>query len=69
MHELGVIFTGMETDGDNKTHESLQKAKFTHLDVGEINCLECFEHAVKRMKINFFHAQEKALKSQRTENR
>ena len=52
-----------------KLTNHFKKPKFTHLDIGEINCLECFEHAVKRMKTNFFHSQEKALKSQRTENR
>ena len=65
---IGVVFSGIVTDGDNKTHESLRKENvYEHLGIHEIERLECLDHVAKRMKINLCNAQEKLLKSKRTE--
>ena len=65
---IGVVFSGIVTDGDNKTHESLRKEKvYEHLGIHEIERMECLAHVAKRMKINLCNAQEKLLKSKRTE--
>ena len=65
---IGVVFSGIVTDGDNKTHESLRKENvYEHLGIHEIERMECLDHVAKRMKINLCNAQEKLLKSKRTE--
>ena len=66
--ELGVIFSGIVTDGDNKTHEVLRKSKpYQHLGIYEIERLECLAHVAKRLKKNICNYQEKSLKSHRNE--
>ena len=65
---IGVIFSGMVTDGDNRTHEALRKEKvYEHLGIHDIERMECLAHVAKIMKINLCNAQEKLLKSKRTE--
>ena len=65
---IGVIFSGMVTDGDNKTHEALRNAGvYEHLGIADIERLECLAHVAKRIKINICNAQEKFLKSKRIE--
>ena len=60
----GIIFSGIVTDGDNKTHDVLRQ-KDIYRDVGSaIERLECLAHVAKRIKTNLCKAQEKTLKSQ-----
>ena len=63
----GVIFLGIVTNGDNKTSEVLrQEDIYSHVGC-QIERLECLAHVAKRIKTNLCKAQEKSLKSQRTE--
>ena len=63
----GIIFSGIVTDGDNKTYEVLRKADLYREVGADIERLECLAHVAKRLKTNLCKAQEKCLKSNRTE--
>ena len=63
----GVVFSGIVTDGDNKTYEILRQEDIYSQLGFQIERLECLAHVAKRVKTNLCKAQEKALKSQRTE--
>ena len=57
---IGVVFSGIVTDGDNKTHDSLRKEKvYEHLGIHEIERIECLANVAKRMKISLCNAQKK----------
>ena len=62
--DRGVLFTGIVSEGDNKSHEILQKAGvYNHLDDSSlIQRFECLAHLTKRMKTNLFKRQDKVLK-------
>ena len=66
--ERGIVFSGIVSDGDNKTHEALLKADvYGHLESGEaIERFECISHVAKRMKSNLNKRQEKVLKNSRS---
>ena len=61
--ERGVIFSAIVSDGDNKTHDTLEKAAiYQHLPGSpSIERFECIAHVAKRMKGNLFKRQEKVL--------
>ena len=64
--DRGVIFSGLVTDGDTKTHHKLHSAGlYQHLGIHEIERIECLAHVCKRIKINIIRKQEKALKLNR----
>ena len=67
-HDRGIIFTGVVSDGDNKTDAALKEAKiYTTLGFDlEIGRLECLSHVLKRMKTNLCKKQEAVLKESRT---
>ena len=59
----GIIFSGLVTDGDNKTHEVLRKANLDHhLGIDSIEHLECLSHVAKRLKANLCKRQYKLMK-------
>ena len=65
--DRGVVFSGIVTDGDNKTFEVLKKANlYEDLNVEMMEHMECLSHVAKRMKINLCKRQEKILKDSRT---
>ena len=66
--EKGVLFSAIVTDGDNKTHNVLEKANlYSHLPGSKIiERYECIAHVVKRLKSNLFKRQEKVLKDTRS---
>ena len=67
-YDRGVIFTGVVSDGDNKTDAALKEAKI-YANLGfdlEIGRLECLSHVLKRMKTNLCKKQEAVLKESRT---
>ena len=66
-YDRGIIFTGVVSDGDNKTDAALKDAdiyKTLGFDL-EIRRLECLSHALKRMKTNLCKKQEVLLKDAR----
>ena len=66
-YDRGVIFTGVVSDGDNKTDAALKDAdiyKTLGFDL-EIGRLECLSHVLKRMKTNLCKKQEVVLKDAR----
>ena len=66
--DRGVIFSGLVTDGDTKTHQKLHSAGlYKHLGIHEIERIECLAHVCKRIKINIIRRQEKALKLNKAE--
>ena len=65
--DRGIVFSGLVTDGDNKTHEVLRKANlYDHLGISSIGHLECLSHVAKRMKTNLCKRQDKVMKSIRS---
>ena len=66
--DRGVIFTGIVSEGDNKTDVALKEAKvYANLVFDlEIGRLECLSHVLKRMKTNLCKKQEAVLKESRT---
>ena len=65
--ERGIVFSGIVTDGDNKTHEVLRKANlYNHLGISSIGHLECLSHVAKRLKTNLCKRQDKVMKSVRS---
>ena len=65
--DRGIIFSGLVTDGDNKTHEVLRKAKlYQHLGIDSIEHLECLSHVAKRLKANLCKRQDKLMKEIRS---
>ena len=67
-YDRGIIFTGMVSDGDNKTDAAIKEAKIYHtlgFDL-EIGRLQCVSHVLKRMKSNLCKKQEAVLKESRT---
>ena len=66
-YDRGNIFTGIVSDGDNKTDATLKYAdiyKTLGFDL-EIGRMECLSHALKRMKTNLCKKQEVVLKDAR----
>ena len=66
-YDRGIIFTGVVSDGDNKTDAALKDAdiyKTFGLDL-QIGRLECLSHVLKRMKTNLCKKQEVVLKDAR----
>ena len=67
-YDRGIIFSGVVSDGDNKTDAALKDAgiyKKLGFDL-EIGRLECLSHVLKRMKSNLCKKQEGVLKDART---
>ena len=67
-YDRGIVFTGIVSDGDNKTDAAIKEAdiyKTLGFDL-EIGRLECLSHVLKRMKTNLFKKQEVVLKDART---
>ena len=67
-YDRGVIFTGVVSDGDNKTDAAIKDAdiyKTLGFDL-EIGRLECLSHVLKRMKSNLCKKQVVELKDART---
>ena len=67
-YDRGIIFTGMVSDGDNKTDTAIKQAKIYNtlsFDL-EIGRLECLSHVLKRMKSNLCKKQEAVQKESRT---
>ena len=65
--DRGIVFSGLVTDGDNKTHEDLRKANlYSDLGTSSIDHLECLSHVAKRMKTNLCKRQDKVMKSVRS---
>ena len=64
----GIVFSGIVSDGDNKTHDVLLKSDiYNHLDEHRtIDRFECIAHVAKRMKSNLNKRQEKVLKLSRS---
>ena len=67
-YHRGIIFSGIVSDGDNKTDAALKDAKiYTSFGLDfEIDRLECLSHVLKRMKTNLCKRQESVLKEART---
>ena len=67
--ELGVIFSAIMSDGDNKTHDVLAKAGLYDdiIDAPTIDRFECIAHVAKRMKTNLHKRQDKVLKTARAD--
>ena len=66
--DRGIIFSGVVSDGDNKTDAALKDADIYNslgFDL-EIGRLECLSHVLKRMKTNLCKKQEVVLKDART---
>ena len=66
-YDRGVIFTGVVSDGDNKTDAALKDAeiyKTLGFDL-EIGGLECISNVLKRMNTNLCKKQEVVLKEAR----
>ena len=61
----GVIFSSIVSDGDNKTHDVLEKAAVYQniRDAPTIERFECIAHVAKRTKTNLHKHQEKVLKT------
>ena len=67
MNIMTGFFTGIVSDGDNKTDEAIKEAdiyKILGFDL-EIGRLECLIHVLKRMKTNLCKKQEVVLKDAR----
>ena len=67
-YDRGIIFTGVVSNGDNKTDPALRDADIYNIlgfDI-EIGRLECLSHVLKRMKSNLCKKQEVVLKDART---
>ena len=67
-YDRGIIFSGIVSDGDNKTDIAIKDAdiyKTLGFDDLEIGRLECLSHVLKRMKANLCHKQEVSLKDAR----
>lgn len=65
--DRGIIFTGIVSDGNNKIHETLEKSGVYKILDRHIDRLECLSHVCKRLKSNLYKAQEKVLKSEKSE--
>ena len=66
---LGVIFSAIVSDGDNKTHDVPAKAGIYNdiRDAPTIDCFECIVHVAKQMKTNLHKRQDKVLKTTRAD--
>ena len=67
-YHRGIIFSGIVSDGDNKTNAALKDAKiYTSFGLDlEIDRLECLSHVLKRMETNLCKRQESVQKDART---
>ena len=66
----GIVFSGLICDGDNKTHDCLNKSEIyaqvaNSSEIARLECLSC----VKRLKMNLHNRQEKLLKETRLDKR
>ena len=66
--DLGVIFDGIVSDGDNKTIETLRESNvYQSFQDHTIDRLECMAHVCKRMKTHLIEGQKDVIRKSKGE--